>query len=175
MKTTDILWVEKSFNFGLQPGQFPLLLESLRSTPQKIERLVEGLTVPALVARPENKWSIQENIGHLADIEELHMGRLQDYDNNLTALRPADMSNTRTNEARHNEKLLKTVLDNFGKVRKSLIDRAENMTEEYLLRSAYHPRLKRQMRVIDMFSFIAEHDGHHMARISRIRSMLNRN
>ena len=34
--------------------------------------------------------------------------------------------------------------------------------------TARHPRLKKEMRVLDLAFFIAEHDDHHLARISEL-------
>ncbi len=35
-------------------------------------------------------------------------------------------------------------------------------------RSAHHPRLNRPMRILDLMVFAAEHDDHHLARISEL-------
>jgi hypothetical protein len=43
------------------------------------------------------------------------------------------------------------------------------------LASAHHPRLNKQMRIIDIAYFTAEHDDHHFAMISEIRKEYNKN
>jgi len=37
-----------------------------------------------------------------------------------------------------------------------------------VFKSALHPRLKTPMRTMDLFLFVAEHDDHHLAKISEI-------
>jgi hypothetical protein len=36
---------------------------------------------------------------------------------------------------------------------------------------AWHPRLKVRIRVLDLVFFIAEHDDHHLARISELKRL----
>jgi len=45
--------------------------------------------------------------------------------------------------------------------------------DELVERSAFHPRLKKPMRIIDLAFFVAEHDDYHLAKITaakRLRS-----
>jgi len=44
----------------------------------------------------------------------------------------------------------------------------ENIDETLIFKSALHPRLKTPMRTMDLFLFVAEHDDHHLARITEI-------
>ena len=51
-----------------------MVLEILATTPQKIEREISTLSRREMVARPApNKWSVQEVLAHLADVEEIGM------------------------------------------------------------------------------------------------------
>jgi hypothetical protein len=36
------------------------------------------------------------------------------------------------------------------------------------VRTALHPRLKRPMRLVDLCFFVAEHDDHHLATVTRL-------
>ncbi len=72
-------WTERSFSFDFPVDLHPELMERLRGTPPRAHALVRALPPPVLTRRGANTWSIQENIGHLADLEELFMGRLDDY------------------------------------------------------------------------------------------------
>jgi hypothetical protein len=56
-----------------------------------------------VVRRDGGSWSIQENVGHLLDLEELFAWRLDDYDANLPSLRPADMTKRKTHEGLYNK------------------------------------------------------------------------
>ncbi|HWS52541.1 MAG TPA: DinB family protein [Pyrinomonadaceae bacterium] len=166
-------WVERRFEFNLPVGVFPCVLERLRGTPARLEELVRGLSPGALTRRAGGAWSIQEQVGHLLDLDELHEGRLEDYDRGLPELRPADMSNRKTHEAGHNSARLADLLAAFREARAGFVRRLEGMDEEGAARAALHPRLRQPMRVIDLALFVAEHDDHHLAGITEIIQMQN--
>jgi exonuclease I len=108
-------------------------------------------------------WSVKETVGHLISVESLHIGRLDDYDANLAQLRPADMTNTRTYEARYNDKDIAELLGSFRAIRSDFVGRLRGLDEERVSRSAHHPRLDQPMRLVDMALFAAEHDDQHIA------------
>jgi uncharacterized damage-inducible protein DinB len=149
-------------------GVFPSVVERLRGTPARLEELVRALPPQVLTAKPNGGWSIQEHVGHLFDLDELHEGRLEDYAQGLDTLRAADMTNLKTNEAGHNEALTEDLLARFREARARFVRRLEALTEEEVARMAIHPRLQQPMRVIDMALFVAEHDDHHLATISEL-------
>jgi hypothetical protein len=163
-----IKWEERKFNFDFPAGIYPEMIERFRGTPPRIEDRVKGLPVAAMTRRDGDKWSIQENIGHLLDLEALVAGRLDDYDAGHAALRAADMSNRRTHDARHNERPIEDLLRAFRQARLALVERLEMQPPEYFARTALHPRLKKDMRVTDMLFFQSEHDDYHVARISEL-------
>jgi DinB family protein len=74
----------------------------VRHTPARLEDLIRGLSAERLTHRDGNKWSIQEQAGHLLDLEELGMNRLDDFEAGRAALTAADMSNQKTHAASHN-------------------------------------------------------------------------
>lgn len=161
-------WVERQFDFSLPVGVFPSVLERLRGTPARVEELVRSLPPELLTERRDEKWSAQEHVGHLYDLDELHEGRLEDYARGLEVLRAADMTNRKTEEAAHNDARLEELLALFRAARESFVRRLEAMTEEEAGRSALHPRLGKQMRVIDLALFVAEHDDHHLASVREL-------
>ena len=161
-------WVEREFEFNLPVGVFPSVLERLRGTPARVEELTRGLAPELLTERRGGKWSAQEHVGHLSDLDELHEGRLEDYERGLGVLRAADMSNRKTEEADHNSARLEDLLARFRSARESFVRRLEALTDEQVAASAVHPRLGKRMRVIDMALFVAEHDDHHLASIREL-------
>ncbi len=169
MKRTK--WVEREFEFNLPVGVFPCVLERLRGTPARLEELTRGLPRELLTERRGGKWSAQEHVGHLYDLDELHEGRLEDYARGLEVLRAADMSNRKTEEAGHNDARLEEILAAFRAARLGFVRRLEALTEEEVAAAALHPRLRKQMRVIDMAYFTAEHDDHHLAAVSELRRL----
>jgi uncharacterized damage-inducible protein DinB len=161
--------VEREFDFGLALGVFPSVVERLRGTPARLEELTRGLSPETLTAKNvAGSWSVQEQVGHLIDLDELHEGRLEDYARHHSTLRAADMTNRKTEEAGHNEARLEDLLAAFRAARLSFVRRLEAMSEHEVAASALHPRLRKQMRVIDMAYFVAEHDDHHLASIHEI-------
>ncbi|HEV7889778.1 MAG TPA: DinB family protein [Pyrinomonadaceae bacterium] len=161
-------WVEREFDFSLPLGVFPCVLERLRGTPARLEESVRSLPSELLTGRRGGKWSAQEHVGHLYDLDELHEARLEDYARGLEVLRAADMTNRKTEEAGHNSARLEDLLALFRSARASFVRRLEAMTEEEVARTALHPRLGKQMRVIDLALFVAEHDDHHLASITEL-------
>lgn len=161
-------WFERKFDFNLSVGVFPCVLERLRGTPARLEETARALSPHALTAKPNDAWSIQEHIGHLLDLDELHEGRLEDYAGRLEVLRAADLSNRKTYEADHNAAPVEDLLASFRAARASFVRRLEEFTEDEIALSAVHPRLGQKMRVIDMALFVAEHDDHHLATITEL-------
>jgi uncharacterized damage-inducible protein DinB len=161
-------WFEREFEFNLPVGVFPCVVERLRGTPARLEELVRSVPARVLTARRGDAWSIQEHVGHLLDLDELHEGRLEDYARRLDTLRPADLSNRKTYEAGHNSARIEDLLASFRAARESFVRRLEALDEGEVAASALHPRLRKQMRVIDMALFVAEHDDHHLATITEL-------
>ena len=159
-------WTERKFDFSAAESRVPGLIERLRGTPARVEDRVSGVPGEILTRREGDRWSIQEQVGHLVTTEALFLGRLDDFDAGTATLRPADMSNQRTWDAGFNDQPIEEVLMDLRRVRSTLVDRLERMTGADFIRSALHPRLEVPMRVCDMMSFEAEHDDHHLARIT---------
>ena len=80
----------------------------------------------------------------------------------------ADMSNSATEKADHNNKSLDDLLLDFNSSRNDLIAQYRSLTEESLLHDSIHPRLKVTMKPVDLIFFVAEHDDHHLASIHKI-------
>src|SRR5258707_12277128 len=95
-------WTQRHFTFNLPEDLFPVVVERLRGTPTRIEDKVRSLPASVLTRREGEAWSIQEHVGHLLDLDELHAGRLDDFLAGAPVLRAADMANRKTHEAGHN-------------------------------------------------------------------------
>lgn len=159
-------WIERQFTFGLPMGMYPNVVERVRGTPARLEDLTRLLTPEILTRRDGDKWSIQEQAGHLLDLEPLGMGRLDDYEAGRATLRAADMENRKTHEANHNANSIANILAAFRQERMAFVQRLDGYDEAFVQRMALHPRLNVRIRVLDLVFFIAEHDDHHLARIS---------
>jgi hypothetical protein len=163
-------WVERTFTFDFPAGWIFNILERLRGTPARISEIILSLSEEDATFKPNGKWSIKENIGHLSDLEELHDGRIDDFIARKEILRAADMSNTKTFSANHNAKTIDELVKNFSLRRKQFITGLSDWTMKHKTLKSMHPRLKVLMRPVDVAYFTAEHDDHHLA---AIRAILN--
>jgi hypothetical protein len=161
-------WTDRHFTFNLPEELFPMVIERLRGTPARIEDKVRSLPTSLLTWRSGEAWSIQEHIGHLLDLDELHAGRLDDFLAGAAELRAADMSNRKTHEAGHNGRPVDDLLRDFRRERESFVARLDAWDPALISLTALHPRLRKPMRVIDMAFFTAEHDDHHLTRMTEL-------
>ncbi|MHC4100033.1 MAG: DinB family protein [Planctomycetota bacterium] len=161
-------WTERTFHFDFPADLYPELLERLRGTPARAEEIARSVPPYLLARRDGDTWSIQENLAHLADVESLFTGRLDDFDAGAEMLRPADMTNRATHEADHNARPIASVLSDLRACREALVARLEALPPSDFAREALHPRLNKPMRVVDMMLFQAEHDDYHFARIREL-------
>ncbi len=165
-------WFERKFDFSSAQNIFPSIVERLRGTPARLEERIKLLPPHILTIKHEGTWSIAENIGHLIDLEPIWQARLEDFINGKAELRPADLQNTKTHNANHNSKPISELLTLFRTVRRETVTMLENVDEKIIFRTAIHPRLKTPMRMMDSFLFTAEHDDHHLARITEIARLV---
>ena len=129
-------WFERRFTFEhLGAADFPYLVERLAGTPARVEEKTRGLAADVLTRRRGESWSIQEHVGHLVDLDLLHDARLEDYRAGASILRPADLQNRKTHEARYNERPIADVTQAFRRERTRFLGRLEGWT-----RSACSPR-----------------------------------
>jgi hypothetical protein len=164
-------WIKRQFSFELALGMYASVVERVRGTPARLEDLTRGLSREVLTHRDDDKWSIQEQAGHLLDLEDLGMKRLDDFEAERETLTTADMTNQKTHEANHNSDKIEDILAQFRQERMEFVRRLDGYDEAFVQRSALHPRLKVKIRVIDLVFFIAEHDDHHLARISELKRL----
>ncbi len=163
-----IKWFDRTFELKPPGGLFPVVVERLRGTPARVEEKTKVLPAGLLTERSSDAWSIQENIGHLLDLEDLWSGRLEDFLAGEATLRPADLSNQATHEANHNAGAIAQITSAFRERRLDFVARLDKLDEAQIVREAMHPRLEQPMRVIDLCLFVAEHDDHHLARMTEI-------
>lgn len=163
-----IAWLERGFAFDLPLAFFPNVLERLRGTPARLEDRLSEVSLERLVARSGEAWSALEHAGHLLAVEELHDGRLDDFLAGAARLRPAAHDPGRVAAARYNGRPARELLAAFRAARRGYVGRLEALDEAAVARRAFHPRLERDVNVLDMMVFAAEHDDHHLARITRL-------
>ena len=165
-------WFDRKFDFSTQENIFPSIMERLAGTPARLEEKFRSIPLNIQSVRLDGTWTIKENVGHLIDLEPLWQGRFQDIMNGEPEMRPTDLQNKKTSEAQHDAAPAEELLRRFRDTRRKTIELIEGLTDEQVFKTSRHPRLKTPMRTIDLFLFVAEHDDHHLARITEITRIL---
>ncbi|MEW5923155.1 MAG: DinB family protein [Candidatus Zixiibacteriota bacterium] len=166
----EIIWSKRKFKLDQPVEMFAIIVERLRGVPARLEEKTASLPDNVLRHKEGEAWSILEVIGHLSDVEALWHGRIDDFLEGLEELRPANITDTVTKKVDHNSASVADLLMAFRDSREKLVARFGEMTDKHMKMSAYHRRLDTQMRMIDHAMFIAEHDDHHL---SKITDMIN--
>ncbi|MFK7983995.1 MAG: DinB family protein [Saprospiraceae bacterium] len=161
-------WFERKFELINDNGRLPTIIERLAGTPIRIEQKVLQFADDFLIKHEGDDWSIQEQVGHLLNLEWLWYARITDIINGEAYLTEADLTNTATYEAKYNEQNIEAILDAFIEVRKQLVALLRSVKVDDLNKQSLHPRLQTPMKIIDLAFFIAEHDDHHLAIIQKI-------
>jgi uncharacterized damage-inducible protein DinB len=163
-----IRWFDRAFRLDMPVELFPIVLERLRGAPARLDEKLRKLPPQIRTRRDGDAWSIQEHAGHLMDLDDLHAARLEDYLARAAVLRAADLENRKTKDAHHNDRPVEEIFEGFRQHRGKFVASLETWEEGRLADTAIHPRLKQPMRVIDMAFFVAEHDDHHLARMTEL-------
>lgn len=162
-------WFEREFKFGLPSGMLPFYIERLKGTIVRIESKVNGVSEEILSHKLENKWSIKQNIGHLAEVDAVANKRIDEMIAGISPMSPAVF------EPRdYNQQHISTVINYFRENRIKNMNRYQSLTDVELTKVSLHPRLKVKMTPVDLAWFDAEHDDHHLVRISEIISALSK-
>src|SRR5258708_36667988 len=115
------IWFDSKFDFSSQVELLPNLQAGLRGTPARLEETLRGRSHETLIRKAREKWSAQEQAGHLLDLEPLWLARVDDYVAASDQLTPTDLKNRKTHEANHNARPGEQMLSEFRAARGSLL------------------------------------------------------
>jgi hypothetical protein len=162
-------WLDRKFNFELPSGMLPFYLERLDGAIARLEKKTENVSDKILSEQLNGKWSIKQNIGHLAELEEVSLKRIDEILKGISPISPAIF------EVQHdyNAVPVKEVIEYFNNNRQKAIKKFKSLTPDDLQKSSMHPRLKVPISVIGLAFFHAEHDDHHIVRINEILEALS--
>ena len=162
-------WFEREFKFGFPSGMLPFYVERLKGTIARIESKVNGVSEEILSNNLDNKWSVKQNIGHLAEVDAIANKRIEEMIAGISPMSPAVF------EPRdYNQQPVSMVINYFRENRIKNMNRYRSLTDVELTKVSLHPRLKVNMTPVDLAWFDAEHDDHHLVRISEIISALSK-
>jgi uncharacterized damage-inducible protein DinB len=165
-------WAQRQFAFVYPPWMLADFIERLRGVIPRLGPLLEGLTDDDAHRMFEGKWSIAQNVGHLADVEELWQERMEDLRQGRPTYTPAEPARFQGLAVRHQERSLAAIVNELKERRSRLVQALALASPDLQRASAFHPRLKTTMRLVDCAQFYAEHDDHHLLRVRALRSML---
>ena len=158
-------WFDRTFQFNYPLSNFPVIFSRLEGTIFRLQCILATADNDTC-SHSSDSWSVKEHLGHLSDLEELWWKRLQDFLDGKEMLTTADLNNTKTKEAGHNEKPLDQLMLAFVRERQRMLEAVYDFDRSTLGLTSVHPRLHQPMRLIDTLYFVAEHDDHHLAKIS---------
>jgi len=160
-------WFERNLIFDRPVEMLPFYLERLNGTMARIKSKVNGIPDDVLSTKPDSKWSIKQNIGHLAEVDEIANKRIGEMLSRVAIMSPAVFE-----PQDYNLWSIENVVALFCKNRKSNLEKYYSLTPIELQKSSLHPRLRLKMTPVDLAWFDAEHDDHHLVRINEIINAL---
>jgi hypothetical protein len=163
-----IKWIERSFSFNYPVELYPEIIERVRGASARLDEYLNSAPAEILTRRDDGHWSIQENAGHLFDLDALTLERIEQYVAGVDVLHAADITNKATSAANYNSVSAATIARSFRERRNQVVNRLESLDAEIFARSAIHPRLNIPMRLVDFVFFEAEHDDYHFTRINEL-------
>jgi DinB superfamily len=161
-------WFDRKFDFNFGVDAYSNIYQRLQKAPDILQQLVLHLPEPMLVQQPQCKWSIKEHAGHLSVLEPVWRIRWHEILEKKPVLTAADLNNAATTEAGFNRYSISSLVERFLDERSqslALLDGVDVLDENL---TSMHPRLQQPMRVIDLASFVADHDEHHLEAIKEI-------
>jgi hypothetical protein len=163
-----VKWIERSFSFNYPTELYPEIIERVRGASARLDEYLNSAPAEILTRREDGRWSIQENAGHLFDLDALTLERIEQYVAGVSVLHAADITNKATSEANYNSVSAAEISRLFRERRTEVVNRLESLDAEMFARSAIHPRLNIPMRLVDFVFFEAEHDDYHLTRIHEL-------
>jgi len=162
-------WFDRKFKFGYEAGMLPFFLERLHGSIARLQQKTHGVPDAVLSTMLDGKWSIKQNIGHLAEVDEIANQRLAQIVAGVSPMAPAVVQPGRD----YNAMSIDDLLEYFRSSRTKNLGNFTAMREEDFTRTSIHPRLQVPLSVVDIAYFDAEHDDHHIVRINEIIAALN--
>ena len=159
----NLPWFERNLQFGLPKEMLPFYLDRLEGTILRIQAKVKGIDNQILSERYNGKWSVKQNIGHLAEVDEIANKRLDEMVAGISPMSPAVFE-----PQDYNPWPIEQVVEYFKTTRLKNLQKYLSISENDLAKASLHPRLKVMMTPVDLAWFDAEHDDHHLVTINNI-------
>lgn len=167
---STLRWFDRKLTFGYPVEMLPFFLERLDGTAARIEHKVSTLDDTLLSSRLDDKWSVKQHIGHLAEVDQVANKRIQEMVRGVSPMSPAVFE-----PSDYNAWPVEKILEFFRVTRQKNLASYGGLHEQDLKKSSLHPRLNVMMTPVDLAWFDAEHDDHHLVKINEIIVTLKKN
>ncbi len=162
-------WTQRELPFGRGLDDLPVLMERLMGTPERLSALTMHAPREMLSLCVQGSWSALEHIGHLVHLQDRFDERVDDFAARRPCLCRIDLSGQETILAGYTGRALGDVLEEFRLKRAYFVERLAALDSGALRHLAEHPCRGIRMSVVDMATYLAEHDDHHLL---LVRAML---
>ncbi|WP_020533251.1 DinB family protein [Flexithrix dorotheae] len=167
----QIGWFERQFEFPGNQNIFPSLLERLEGTSIRLRVKTLKISDSIQVIRPEGKWSIMENIRHLLEMELVWQKFISSI---LKGKRIINLSNTKSPASPQlNNENVDHLLIQFADQRRITLETISKLKNDKIFKNAFYTPLQRPLSILDLAYYMAEHDDHHLARITNIHQTIS--
>lgn len=151
-------------------GELKKHIEAAEKSPKEIAAAVSGLAPAVLRYKPApGKWSIQEILGHLADVEIIYAHRLrQMLADKEPVIAPIDQD-AWARSLGYLETPAPELVALYGLNRHHNVRLLKRLKPEDLVRTAFHPEIQRNVTVADLVSRMSTHGANHLEQIERLK------
>jgi len=154
----------------MNEGELKKHIEAAEKSPKEIAAAVSGLAPAVLGYKPApGKWSIQEILGHLADVEIIYAHRLrQMLADKEPVIAPIDQDAWARNLG-YLETPAPELVALYGLNRHHNVRLLKRLKPEDLARTAFHPEIQRNVTVADLVGRMSTHGANHLEQIERLK------
>lgn len=164
-------WAQRRFAFVHPSWMLADFVERLRGLIPRLGPLLDGVADDVAHRQHDGKWSIAQNVGHLADVEELWQERFEDLRQGRATYSPAEPARFQAAAMRHQQRSLSATVNELAERRSRLTEMLATAFPALQSATAFHLRLQTPMRLVDCAQFYAEHDDHHLLRVRALRTI----
>jgi hypothetical protein len=133
-----------------------------------LETIIAGLGEKHILNHPiPDKWSIKDNIAHLARYQLVYLNRLNIILTRDTPVFDAYLAETDNEFEKWLRISLDQLLEEIYADRKIIIDQLDNLTKNELERVGIHSKFGK-LTVLDWTEFFLLHEAHHLFTIFRL-------
>ncbi len=166
-------WIDREFRLTAEPENAAEIIDRLLGAHERVRAKLACVEEGACRSRLDDGWTINQNIGHLGDLEPLWSLRTRQFSTDARTLAPADMSNHDTDAADHNCIPAAVLAERFHTLRRRLCDTLSALAPSDFQRACIHERLGLTMTLAQHCEFVAMHDDYHLARIQYLAEAVN--